>query len=215
MENPYTYGKFGEFPPYDRFAATDAIACYMADPTQENLNRAVIENIRIAAWFTYKIIDKRRVAYLTDDEIYSICCSSLAKAVRRFDPSRNAAFSTFATRVMVNSIVSANIKEQEHYRKFSAPSEMFDAEMIRKADGREPGSESLEIEEAVRTVDVWANENLSKRELTVYRDRQAGVPLHKTAAKLNVTRQGVRFIHGKIKRKLQEQFAFLKTAMEG
>lgn len=208
-ESPYKHGKFGEFGKYDKFAAESAIADYVIDPTTENLRVAVEENVRLAAWFTYRVLDKKRVSNLTDDEIYSVCCASIEKAVRKFDPRFGTAFSTYATRIMLNSITSANYRETVQAIRFEASCRAT-INVERIADYREGCHESVEISEAVGLAEDWAKKNLSKRLMIVFEDRRNGVLLRETAKKLRVSRERVRQMHCKIIERMTEELDFLK-----
>lgn len=211
MSNPYSFGKFGEFPAYDKNDAVAAMSKYKDDPTQENLNAAVSENIRLAAWFTYYFLDRKRLAYLTDDEIYSICCTAIDLAVRRFDPDRGVQFSTFATRIMLHSVVSANLKETAYHKHFNTSEDSSDVIYLHP-DKSEDTRETIDVDDAIKLIDGWVRTNLNKRDKLVYRCRKNGDSTASIAKKLGVTRQRVKQIHDRIIRTLRKQFAFLLPA---
>lgn len=213
MSKPtYTHGKFGEFPKFSTGKSVESILQYHADKTPENLQVAVLENVRLAAWFTYYVIDRKRLSYLTDDEIYSICCGALEKAIRRFNPQMGIAFSTFATRVMLNAITTENRQATAHAKHYDK-SDMAADRINRQPDHRSCTYEEVDIDEAVRLVEEWVSKNLSKRMQIVYRERRDGATLQEIGKKIKVSKERVGQLHKRIVRQLKEEFKFLRGAL--
>jgi len=209
MAKPYVHGKYGEYPPYTKQDSVDAITKYHADKTPESLQHAVHQNLRLAAWVTYKSLGRRMADNLTDDEIYSVCCQRIEVAIRKFDPSRGVSFSTFATRVLFSAIGKENARVTKQADRFSTSDESR-GRVERLIDHRPCASDELELQEAVSLVEDWVKKNLSPRMQIIYRDRADGVVLHKTAAKLGVTKERIRQLHNKIVKRITEEFDFLK-----
>ena len=205
------YGKFGHFNGFDRETSIKSLESYASNPCTDTLNAAVEANVRLAAWFTYNVIDRTYVPHLTDDQIYSVCCRAVLRAVQTYDPSREIQFSTYATSIMLRAITNEHIRETKQKARFPT-SGSYDSIASRTQDHRQCCIESVEIHDAVEAVDEWVSTHISKRDRDILYCHRNGETYVSIGKRLKVTRERVRQINDRTIEKIRRQFPFVDEA---